>query len=1072
MPLFQKLRSSVTNMLGPAQHGHAPITERPSKTSAQFGLERTTKHNAGPFSHTNDGAATFVDESGVLRRTLKKPGETDEQLRERLGSGAKMLTPSAALRDSEAEARALESEIDRIEAENAAIATAAADRAKERYRKLLAEQTALKGKLKATEEATTRLELLGGAGAKAALNRLPSPSALRAAWDRAAAGVPGGLMGRGGRYGGGAPHAQQALATAAGQHRVLASWVQRRRQQARAGRGVVNARKRASVALKSNSDAYEMCTVIDADGVPRQRLRRVGAMPDPHAELEAVRELEEGASHTGAPQLVGPCFAVSTAWMKVWLAYCIEGGAEPGPISNGELFERWGALRTDLKPRRDVRLVSRAVWELLLQRHGGGPEIGLTVPVGVGRDLRTWLRGINLAVELHASAVQKLWFDGRWKHTGVLLKRGRWLRKLGTRPYLFALGNRELQWFSLSGDGTRDALGTFLLSGHCELRLDEARCELDLVRVATSEDTEEDGEDSDESELENGGSDDEADDAALVQVKRVDAKRSKENRAARRRPARLTLVAADTEHLHAWYDLIRPLTEAGSMDTNAAGSYAAGLLAGSVGRDKMKAAMAMDADINAAAAEAIGNSMARDMAKAKMAKAIAMDGEINAAAADAIGASLAGDMAKKQMAAAMKMEEEVKAEQAAALAASLGGDLAKKQMAAAMKMEEESKAEQAVALARSMAGDMAKQKMAATRKMEMESRAAAAAAVARSVGGSMARKQLAAAVAAGDAAAAVEAAARMLQTAWRTLQSRREAARIRRAKDEAQLDAAARMLQNAWQGLQGRRRAAALRAAKEAKASEASARMMQAAWRSLQCRRRAAALREAKEAKMMEASARMFQCSWRKLKSRRQVAALKAEKARLMEEACASILQATWRSKQARRKVAALKAEKQRLLEEASALMLQAAWRVRKARGLMVAKRGERDDLKKSRGVLRCQAQWRAKQQRAHFLTHRRAAHMLQMIVRRRQANATVEQMGRAIERPFFVIVQNANGLRAGDANGSSDPFCFAATLHGSDDTNQVRIQPPPLPLCRLACRCSLFWPSLCYSYSCPNQRW
>ena len=55
--------------------------------------------------------------------------------------------------------------------------------------------------------------------------------------------------------------------------------------------------------------------------------------------------------------------------------------------------------------------------------------------------------------------------------------------------------------------------------------------------------------------------------------------------------------------------------------------------------------------------------------------------------------------------------------------------------------------------------------MAAAMKLEEEAKAEAAAAMARSLGGNMARKQLAAAVAAGDNAAAVEAAARMYEIA-------------------------------------------------------------------------------------------------------------------------------------------------------------------------------------------------------------------------------------------------------------------------------------------------------------------
>ncbi len=252
-------------------------------------------------------------------------------------------------------------------------------------------------------------------------------------------------------------------------------------------------------------------------------------------------------------------------------------------------------------------------------------------------------------------------------------------------------------------------------------------------------------------------------------------------------------------------------------------------------------------------AEMAASVMLNDMGKSKMRQAKALDSEINAANSEAVAALLAKDLGNKKMAEAKEKEKEQNMAQAEQIANMMGGGLSEK-----LKRE----ADEA--------------KLQATIQQTAE--------VGQMFGKMAAKKAFKAALAAGN---------------------------IQEARN-----AAASMLQGAWKGKLAKRRVAELKAKKQ--------RLME------------------------ESMARKLQSKYRSRLAAKKVQRLKAEKQRLREEGCAIKLQSAWRIRKARSRAAKLKAEKQRLLEEGSALMLQSAWRIRKAKarvsGLKAKKAAEEQE--------------------------------------------------------------------------------------------------------------------------------
>lgn len=172
----------------------------------------------------------------------------------------------------------------------------------------------------------------------------------------------------------------------------------------------------------------------------------------------------------------------------------------------------------------------------------------------------------------------------------------------------------------------------------------------------------------------------------------------------------------------------------------------------------------------------------------------------------------------------------------------------------------------------------------------------------------------------------------------------REAKQAQAAALQAQQEQVANMFRNMGAKMRFRE---ALKVGNMAMAEDAAARMLENAWRAKKAQRRMQLMKQKKIAAMEESCARKLQSRFRLRLANRRVAALRAEKQRLREEGAAIMLQSAWRCRKSRERVRRLKEEKQRLLEEGAALMLQSAWRIKQAKqkvvGLRVVKK-ERDN--------------------------------------------------------------------------------------------------------------------------------
>ena len=182
-------------------------------------------------------------------------------------------------------------------------------------------------------------------------------------------------------------------------------------------------------------------------------------------------------------------YVISTIWMRHWLLYAMRDGNPPGPVTNEVLLTPGGKISRRMKLRRDFRVVNGRVWAILLQRHGGGPEIVVDVPTGLNgaalSDVQSWLQQLDMRAALRVSPIQRVCVhhhapgasgssgDGgtghgvenndetdagaaRYCHTGILQLRptqglSALLDDLATRSYLFVLasvdGSMALSWY-------------------------------------------------------------------------------------------------------------------------------------------------------------------------------------------------------------------------------------------------------------------------------------------------------------------------------------------------------------------------------------------------------------------------------------------------------------------------------------------------------------------------------------------------------------------------------------------------------------------------------------------------
>jgi hypothetical protein len=160
---------------------------------------------------------------------------------------------------------------------------------------------------------------------------------------------------------------------------------------------------------------------------------------------------------------------------------------------------------------------------------------------------------------------------------------------------------------------------------------------------------------------------------------------------------------------------------------------------------------------------------------------------------------------------------------------------------------------------------------------------------------------------------------------------------------------------------------AAAQAAADAAEMSNAAVSVQCAFRGKLAKKKMAMAREAHEQELSQA-ATAIQSRFRVKGARRRFRNAKTEKEK--EEACALMLQCAWRGKTASRAAGQLRAKRIRLQEEGAALKLQCAYRSRKARAQLASKMG---------GILQAIA----------------------------------------------VVLVRAEGLRAADKSGTSDPHCL-----------------------------------------------
>ena len=166
---------------------------------------------------------------------------------------------------------------------------------------------------------------------------------------------------------------------------------------------VARALHRADMLLKTQA-GYQRALVVDAEGNARSRFA-------PPFDLAPGYELGVVESEEARP-LGERGYVISTIWMRHWLLYAMRDGNPPGPVTNEVLLTPGGKISRRMKLRRDFRVVNGRVWAILLQRHGGGPEIVVDVPTGLNgaalSDVQSWLQQLDMRAALRVSPIQRV----------------------------------------------------------------------------------------------------------------------------------------------------------------------------------------------------------------------------------------------------------------------------------------------------------------------------------------------------------------------------------------------------------------------------------------------------------------------------------------------------------------------------------------------------------------------------------------------------------------------------------------------------------------------------------------
>jgi hypothetical protein len=378
----------------------------------------------------------------------------------------------------------------------------------------------------------------------------------------------------------------------------------------------------------------------------------------------------------------------------------------------------------------------------------------------------------------------------------------------------------------------------------------------------------------------------------------------------------------------------------------------------------------------------IANNMLHDLGKSKMASAKKLDGEINQSNAESIAMHMNRDLGKKKMEEARKMDAEVNAGNAEIAASLFAGEMANKALREAKQKEEEQNKAAMEAAANIMGAAISSQKLREAKDA--------------------------------DERAKMEQTRNLLSAMSRMGAKTRFKEALKNKLMDVAEEAAACMLQCAWRGKLAQRKMLAQRAHKQRMLEEGYARKLQCAYRARLARRRAERLKEEKRILKEYGYARKLQNAWRRKKSRDRVNQLKAERQRLREEGCALIVQSSWRIRKAKRKAAALKAERQRLREEGAALMLQSAWRIKQARRKMGGLRQARDDEIK-----------RKKEEEERKLAH--ATLIITKLLLRLACRLRLRRTVSQYPQIFRVFIHKAVNLQAADITGTSDPYVFVA---------------------------------------------
>lgn len=75
---------------------------------------------------------------------------------------------------------------------------------------------------------------------------------------------------------------------------------------------------------------------------------------------------------TSGPECV---YIVEREFLDTWRAWSKGDGVKPLAINNNKLLEADGTLKGDLIPAADYRYVNKKVWDFLIKKYGGGPEV-------------------------------------------------------------------------------------------------------------------------------------------------------------------------------------------------------------------------------------------------------------------------------------------------------------------------------------------------------------------------------------------------------------------------------------------------------------------------------------------------------------------------------------------------------------------------------------------------------------------------------------------------------------------------------------------------------------------------